>query len=360
MPPSFVIFALPRSRTMWLSKFLTYGPWICAHDELRHCRSLEDVKTWFVQPCVGSVETIAAPFWRLLRTMQPGARIAVVRRPIPEVLVSLRETGLCFEDAVMARHLARLDAKLVQIVHRLPDVFSVNCADLAEEGCCARLFEHCLGLPHDQDWWAAISPMNIQTNLMHDLRYFAAYYPQLEKLALVAKHRMLADMAPRRDAEFDGMSIGQEPFSSFITDAPDILAQHMVRVGWTPDAWQRTNLPLLQRLDEMGLLQVTTARCNGRLFGYLLAVIAPALEARDWMLAANNAFYASPDVPGLGMRMQRSSLAGLKARGVKEVHMTAGTRGDGARLGTMYRRLGAEHDGQCYRLQLQEGRERWA
>ncbi len=27
----FVVFGLPRSRTAWLSRFLTYGDWVCGH-----------------------------------------------------------------------------------------------------------------------------------------------------------------------------------------------------------------------------------------------------------------------------------------------------------------------------------------
>ena len=58
MPP-FVVFALPRSRSAWLARFLTWGDWMCGHDELRHCRSLDDVRAWLAMPCAAWV---AAPW----------------------------------------------------------------------------------------------------------------------------------------------------------------------------------------------------------------------------------------------------------------------------------------------------------
>jgi hypothetical protein len=44
----------------------------------------------------------------------------------------------------------------------------------------------------------------------------------------------------------------------------------------------------------------------------------------------------------------------LKARGVNDVFMRAGVRGSGDRLDTIYRRMGAQNNGQEYRLILKE------
>src|SRR5215472_8322044 len=113
-----VILSLPRCRTAWLSKFLSYGQWQFSHDELRHCRSLDDVRSWLAQPYTGTVETAAAPFWRLLERYSPEARIVTLRRPVAAVAASLARGGLCVDDAVM-RRLQMADRKLEQIEHRL-------------------------------------------------------------------------------------------------------------------------------------------------------------------------------------------------------------------------------------------------
>ena len=185
----FVVLALPRSRTAWLARYLTYGDWQCGHEQLRYCRSFDDVRSWLAQPNTGTAETAAAPFWRLI---PPETRIVTVRRPPAEVLASLAALGLTFDPADMATLLRRADAKLDQIEARWPGVLSVRYADLATEAGCAAVFEHCLQLPHDPAWWAACAAVNVQINVPHLLRYFAAYAQQTAAACTEAKARTIA------------------------------------------------------------------------------------------------------------------------------------------------------------------------
>jgi hypothetical protein len=349
--PSFVVFAMPRSRSAWLTRFLTYGDWQCGHDEARHCRSPDDIRAWLSQPCTGTVETAAAPFWRLLEAYAPDARIVTLRRPIPQVMASLRRAGLLFDDRVMTRVLRQIDAKLDQIEARLPNVLSVRFADLADEEVCAEIFQHCLPYRHDPDWWQALNQQNVQINLLHLVRYCAAHEAQLAKLAKTAKHRIVANML-REPREMDGVTFQHEPFRQFYRDAEPLFAEHLAQTGQSPDAHALKNLPLLEVLDDAGLLQIITARSNGRMFGYLMTVVGPTLDAADVLQGWHTIFFASPNMPGLGMKLQRAALTGLRERGVGEVIMRAGHRGSGPRLGAVYRRLGAEDFGQLYRLEL--------
>jgi len=346
-PPPFVVLSLPRSRSAWLSKFLSYGEFFCAHDELRHCRSLADVESWLAQPCTGTCETAASPFWRLLK---PGVRVVTVTRPVDEVLASLRRGGLAFDDAVMRPVLRHHEAKLRQVAARLPDVLAVTFEGLRDEAVCARVFEHCLGVPHDHDWWQAWAPINVQESLPKLMRYYAAHGPQLQQLAKTAKHRMIANMQGSR--EIDGVTFQTEPFRTFYEDAKPLFAEHLVQTGQSPDDHARKNVPLLQRLDDLGCLHVFTSRSNGRMFSYLVSVIAPSLDSPDEMLAEQTIYFADPSFPGLGLKTQRAALDDLKARGVHRVLMRAGHRGSGPRLGTLFRRLGASEFGQLYQLEL--------
>jgi hypothetical protein len=49
----FMIFALPRSRTAWLSEFLSYQGWTCWHEIAIQMRDFSEVgvTTRFVQNC---------------------------------------------------------------------------------------------------------------------------------------------------------------------------------------------------------------------------------------------------------------------------------------------------------------------
>ena len=343
----FVIFGLPRSRTFWLSRFLSYRDWNCGHDELRHARSMDDVKAWFSQENTGTVETSAAPWWRLV---PDGVRVITIRRSVEGVIDSLSRLG--FDPSMMRPIMARLDRKLDQIEARIPGVLSVRYADLENEGTCRELFEHCLSYPHDPKWWSTFAAMNLQVSMSSLVRYMAAYQPQLDKLAKIARQRTIAGMT--RSAEIDGITIQQESFDDFLRDGVSLFREHLMLVGEAPDNYLDKNLPMMRAIDEAGGMQITTGRSNGRMFGYLMAIINPSLEVENELTALHLTFYASPDARGLGMKLQRASLDGLRARGVHKVAWVAGSRGDGPRLGTIYRRLGAEEFGQLYTLDLKD------
>jgi len=342
---AFVVFATPRSRTAWLARFLTYGAWLCGHDEVRHCRSLDDVRSWLAQPHTGTVETAVAPFWRLL---PPDVRVVTVRRPVPEVVASLARSGVTFDPAVMTRLVERVERKLDQIEARVPGVLSVTYAELADEATCARVFEHCLGLPHEHAWWGAASAVNIQVNVPQMLRYFVAYAPQIEKLRRLARHEMLRTL--RRPVELNGVTFQREPFAVAFRDAERLMADECVMLGEYPEAWQHMNVPLLERLEAMGSLHVFTARSNGRMFGYLMSAIGEAFHARDQLEAEQVSFFADANWPGLGRKLQHASIDDLRAKGVQRVMMF---QPDASRVGLVYRRLGAQQTGQRFVMELQ-------
>ena len=345
LPPPFVIFSLPRCRTKWLSVYLQYGPWSVGHDELRHCRSLEDVTSWLSQPCTGTVETAAAPWWRLLPA---GVRVVTVRRSVPDVVASIARTGIAFDAAVMTRVIEHHERKLTQIEHRLPDVLAVRFEDLASEATCAAVFEHCLGLPHDPAWWRAVSAVNIQASIPLMLRYLAAHAPQVEKLRRLARHETLRRF--RRPVELNGVTFQQEPLWVALRDAERLASDECVMLGEFPDAWQQMNWPLMHRLDANGALHVYTARSNGRLFGYLMSAIGEAFHACDQLEAEQVSFYADPSWPGLGRKLQHAACDDLRERGVTRVMMF---QPDETRVGLVYRRLGARQTGQRWVKELQ-------
>jgi hypothetical protein len=336
-----------------LSRYLSYRDWHCGHDELQHCRSLEDVQAWFTQMPCGTVETAAAPFWRLLRRYQPGIRIVTVRRSVADVLASVGRAVPGCEPITVEGLLRAADRKLDQIETRIPGVLSVRFDDLADEAVCARVFEHCLPYTHDRAWWASWNVQQVSGNLTAQIRYARAYLPQLQKLARAAKHRILAGMTPITEPP-EGFTFQDEPFDRWYRDAVPLFREHMAQTGQDIEDWTRKNIPLLRRLDDAGAMQIITARSNGRMFGYLMAVISPTLDDPDAVMANHVPVFASPDCPGLGMKLQRASIEALRRKGVTEVFGRAGIRGSGSRLGAAYRRLGFEEVGQLYRLNLAE------
>jgi len=181
----FVILSLPRCRTHWLSKFLTYRDWTCGHEELRHVRTLEDVKSWMSQPCTGTAETAGAPFWRLIPS---DVRIVIIRRPIEQIVSSFMTTmpGV-FDRSGLTALMERQDYKISQILRRYPTTLAMSFDELKSETSCKTIFEYCLPYEHDHQWWHVLSGINLQINLPAFLRYTIAYRPQITGAALEAK-----------------------------------------------------------------------------------------------------------------------------------------------------------------------------
>lgn len=342
----FLVLALPRSRTYWLSRFLSYAEWHCGHDELQHMRSLDDVQTWWTQPCIGTVETAAVPFWRLF---PPDIRIVTVRRPVAEVLASVVRAIPGCDPVAMHEILRAADRKLDQIERRVRGVLSIQYEDLPHESTCAKVFEHCIPYAHDAAWWAAWNAQHVSGNLTAQVRYCQAYLPALQKLARAAKHRTLAGMTGPTPPE--GFTFEDELFERWYRDATPLFREHMAQTGQDIEDWSRKNIPLLRQLDAAGAMQIITARSNGRMFGYLMLIISPSLDDPNAVTAQHLPVFAS--IPGLGMKLQRAAIEALQAKGVTEVFGRAGVRGDGPRLGIAYRRLGFEDAGHLYRLSLE-------
>ena len=318
-------------------------------------RSLDDVQAWFSQPNIGTAETAGAPWWRLLDRFAPDARVLVVHRPRDEVAESLMSIpGTQFDRDKLDAILLKLDRSLDQIEARLPNVLSVSFDSLNEEDTCAAVFEHCLQQPHDSAHWGQMAPVNIQINMPALMRHYAAYAPAMDKLASIAKHETIAAFEPKVNEPPEGITFQTEDFDAWVQDADKLFDEHLVQVGETPGNWQNKNLPLMRGLDNVGAMQIMTARCNGRMFGYLMTLISPSLVSPDILSATNTTFFASPEFPGLGLKLQREAIKELKNKGVDEVFFEAGKRGSGPRISMLYKRLGAQDHGSAYRLQLKE------
>lgn len=189
----FIVFGLPRSRTAWLSAFLSYRDWRCFHEVAITLRSIEEIKSFLGQPRIGVAETAAAPGWKMLRHYFPEARIVVVHRPVEEVvdaMMNVDVSGIArYDPVLLERNMQRIDRSLDRIAAE-PDVLTVGYADLDREEVCAAIFEHCLPYPHDHAWWAITRRRNIQADTRQVLRYYADHRDAVERFKLLCKSEM--------------------------------------------------------------------------------------------------------------------------------------------------------------------------
>src|SRR6187549_949658 len=123
----FFILALPRSRTKWLSEFLTHGDVLCHHELIAHCNDLDELATLGRN---GSSETLGLLLWRALYDRYPNAKYVLVQRDPAEVEDSMRRQEVpcnvsqiqnCMNQAL--RELPALIIDYDHINYRLQDIW---------------------------------------------------------------------------------------------------------------------------------------------------------------------------------------------------------------------------------------------
>jgi hypothetical protein len=177
---TFIVFALPRSRTAWTREYLRYpisGNWRVGHDIAATCSTPNDFFNKFDGEMIGAVETAAMLGWRLIRERMPEAKFAVIRRPVSEVERSLSQFGI---EAKMGELIAR--ASMLNEISGHPGVLTVQFDDLCQARTRAVLFEHCLQIPWDEAWDREMAWRNVQIDVHARMKYLADNQARIEGL----------------------------------------------------------------------------------------------------------------------------------------------------------------------------------
>ena len=180
MTQPFIIYALPRSRTTWLSKFLTYDKWTCQHDLCAEVGSVAEAVDFLKQPYTGTACSGLVEAWRPLRYKLPAAREVAVVRPIEEVKESLSKAG--FPAGVEPELMRRWE--IMQELLLLKDIPVFQFKELERREVCATLFEYCLDVPLDNEWWGLFGRANIQTDTPQRLAYQVANRRRCEAMSM--------------------------------------------------------------------------------------------------------------------------------------------------------------------------------
>jgi hypothetical protein len=94
MTKHFLIFALPRSRTAWMSNLFTTGPVFCHHDGMRYSEDPPSLVSVMAAPeaatHVGNCDNGMAVWAEDVLNQFPDARVAVIQREPRDALASLK------------------------------------------------------------------------------------------------------------------------------------------------------------------------------------------------------------------------------------------------------------------------------
>lgn len=176
MKPPFLILSLPRSRSYWLSRFLAYDGRAVGHDLAVGCASIAEFEQ-ALDKLSGTCETGAMLAWRLLRRRWPEAKILTVRRRPQEVIASFAALGMDIDPDQLAMRDGMLD-----LIEKDPQVWRIEYPALDNEAVAEGLFQHCLGIDLDWNWWHRFRHWNLQIDMRQRLQDIMANSSRIENL----------------------------------------------------------------------------------------------------------------------------------------------------------------------------------
>lgn len=162
----YLIFALPRSRTTWLSVFLSNESGLCYHDKSIEFATLKAIHEWGLDnPNCGIIDTALIVHWEKLMEMNPNVRFILIERPLCDVEESLKKINL----PIMS--LGVLQKNLIEM-KKNPRVMIIQFKDLDDMEMCSKLYEYCTELPFNRDRWELLRRIDMQpriTQIIQDM-----------------------------------------------------------------------------------------------------------------------------------------------------------------------------------------------
>jgi hypothetical protein len=180
----YVVFALPRSRTAWLADFLTYRDWQCGHEQAMFLRGIGDIRRLLSLPNTGVVETAAAQAWRIIKHHVPGVKMAVIKRPLDDVVQSMTEVdlgGYATYDVPRLRKIVEYGNRMLDEISAQPDVMTLDFQDFDDPKALGDLFEFCLPYKFDPGWWEYMRRINVQADVVGTIRYYHQHRFEIDR-----------------------------------------------------------------------------------------------------------------------------------------------------------------------------------
>lgn len=322
----FFVFSLPRSRSFWLSKFLSYRWKRCGHEtalKLQHPRDLAAA----MEGMDGTVETGSIVGWQTAVDQFPNARLVVVKRPLIEVCRSFERLGIVPNLLDLGRKQYLLDE-----LSQVDEVLTIQSKDLSNPSVARQIFEYCLGDPFDVQWWESLIGTNLQIDIRERIAFTTANTVNLAILKALAQ--------PPRIEEGD-LLIAEEPFQTAWPDAKELAQMHFSEVGEFGRKFE-LDVPYISALCSTGQMVVFCARKAGRLVGYITWQLSFDPECYGTLQASQGFWYADPDCPKVGSALFDYSMKQLERASVQYAWPHHTMVGRGAELGKFFERREAE------------------
>jgi hypothetical protein len=185
MAERFVIFSLPRSRSVWLSHFLSHEAKV-GHDIGIECNTPDDfVRALGPGMLKGTCETGAMFAWPLFRREMPDAAFVTIRRDVKDVVASLEAIGL---DGLAGEMLER--ERWLKEISAAPGVTTIGYSDLDKPPVLEWLYETLIGKPLDPSWLHRMMAVNVQLVMQARVQRLREREPAIAELKAQVRKRI--------------------------------------------------------------------------------------------------------------------------------------------------------------------------
>lgn len=161
-PDPFIVLSLPRSRTYWAARWLSYPGKNVGHDLAIQCDNVKQFIDSYSNGMDGSVETGAMIGWRLLKHELPNLKTLVVFREPREVLASLAKFGVegdWIEYEIKSRYY------VLEGIASCAGVKRMHWMDYSSITHAEQAWEFLLDVPFDFDWWSSMVRTRLEINM---------------------------------------------------------------------------------------------------------------------------------------------------------------------------------------------------
>ena len=346
-PQPFLILAMPRSMTKWLSVFLTQGPWVCHHDMGAEIADLDTIASALAIPYSGTIETGGDPMQlaTVFKARFPEGKIAVITRAPCDVVGSLMRFGLAPDSLKTLDEMNQRLASLHQVCRQF-SVFSIRSEEIPANHyytswLARRLFGENLKARYD-----ALIQQNIQIDMPQRIALLERNSVKIDELKKSLSRA--ADLAPVT-------ILAEEPTDAVIAEARALAEMHFRAVGDT-DAGREFDPDLESIVQAIQAKQAVhlVARHKGVMVGYLAFFFSRSIQFRNLTIAMQSGWFCHPDHPGVGMKMMHEMKHRLTEMGISEMwpHYRPTNKRQDVILDRAMRRLGGKPVEKSYLIQL--------
>jgi L-amino acid N-acyltransferase YncA len=131
-----------------------------------------------------------------------------------------------------------------------------------------------------------------------------------------------------------------EPWATYFLDCQTLWLEHYDEIAVQKDRMaMKPDVVAYQNLEQLGQLQIVTAREAGQMVGYILSVIRPHLHYADVLCGYEDAYFlAKSHRKGMaGVRLIKEAIRHMQAAGVRKAFFMTKVALD---MGAIFRRLG--------------------